>query len=208
MISTNKKLSEKYKYKLVKPQIIPSTFSSNTGCYAIAVNLKENSNGDILEVYEDNLKIASENITKSAKTFNYNFVNKDIGTHEYKVIIKNSKNSLESDIIKIDVVISQNFTEYNNNKEYTMGDVVTFNGIIYQSQFWWISGEEPREDSDVWTVIGSIQEKLQKNLQVIASKYNKKIGDPEYDKNCDLNKDGIIDLYDLVRVARKMDSSN
>ena len=41
------------------------------------------------------------------------------------------------------------------------------------------------------------------DLNLVASKYNKKSTDSEYDAKCDLDNNKIIDLYDLVKVGSK-----
>ena len=42
------------------------------------------------------------------------------------------------------------------------------------------------------------------DLAIVAEKYNLKSTDVGYSKDCDLNNDGIIDIYDIVMVANKI----
>lgn len=42
------------------------------------------------------------------------------------------------------------------------------------------------------------------DISKLATEYNKKIGDKTYTSMVDLNYDGIVDLYDLVSIARKI----
>lgn len=46
------------------------------------------------------------------------------------------------------------------------------------------------------------------DLDMVASKYNKKKGDKEYTEKCDITKDSIIDLFDIVRVGSKMGATD
>lgn len=43
-----------------------------------------------------------------------------------------------------------------------------------------------------------------KDLSLVSNLYNSKKGDSNWNNNCDLNNDGIIDIYDIVKVANKI----
>lgn len=43
-----------------------------------------------------------------------------------------------------------------------------------------------------------------KDLSSISNLYNSKKGDSNWNNNCDLNNDGIIDIYDIVKIANKI----
>lgn len=43
-----------------------------------------------------------------------------------------------------------------------------------------------------------------KDLSLISNLYNSKKGDSNWNNNCDLNNDGVIDIYDIVKIANKI----
>lgn len=43
-----------------------------------------------------------------------------------------------------------------------------------------------------------------KDLSLVSNLYNSKKGDSNWNNNCDLNNDGIIDIYDIVKIANKI----
>ena len=43
------------------------------------------------------------------------------------------------------------------------------------------------------------------DLAKVAERYNLKKGEPKFDDKYDLNKDGIIDIYDIVIVAKVLE---
>lgn len=192
------------KIDLKAPTLVASKLTSRDGNYAIAVDVPANSNGTTLELYEGNTKIKTETITNAAKTFTYNMTGKENGTYSYKAVIKMGGAFVNSNIVNVRVALDQSYVKYDPAHPYTFGDVVSYNGMLYQSQGYWVVGITPGTNNSVWKPMGPIPEEPIVDLAKVASKYNKQKGDAAYDPDCDLNNDGIIDLFDLVIVAKQM----
>ena len=43
-----------------------------------------------------------------------------------------------------------------------------------------------------------------KDLSLVSNLYNSKKGDSNWNNDCDLNNDGVIDIYDIVKIANKI----
>lgn len=100
---------------------------------------------------------------------------------------------------------------WNAAAQYTNGNKVVHNGKIYQVDGWWTPpGSEPGVHASFKVIAelplqdGGITPDPIVTLAEVAAKYNKAKGQSGYDVKCDLNNDGIIDLFDLVIVAKKM----
>ena len=194
---------------IVKAPVVTSSVDKSTdGNYSITVSVPSNSNGVTMDVYEGNKKIASESITSSAKDFTYDIKGKSNGIYDYKAIIRGTTKNVESNIKTVKVAIKINSTPYDPNVGYSKGQLVEYNGKIYECLGWWVIGvtpgtndaywkyycDAPTEDGDVTIV----------DLANVASKYNTKKGDKDYNPSYDYVNDGIIDVYDLAHVAKQI----
>ncbi|MEG0297579.1 MAG: glycosyl hydrolase family 18 protein [Clostridium sp.] len=138
---------------------------------------------------------------------------KKVGTHKVEYIVKDSdgaeiKRSCNVYVIPkehSDAVIWDAGTQYSN------GNKVVYNGKIYRVDGWWTPvGSVPGENASFKVIAdlplqdgGTTPDPIL-TLAEVAAKYNKAKGQTGYDVKCDLNNDGIIDLFDLVIVAKKM----
>ena len=92
---------------------------------------------------------------------------------------------------------------YDESKVYVEGDTVIYNGATYKAK-WWTCGETPGT-SDVWEKIGDAETPVDVvTLSEIAARYRLKSTDAGYEAKYDLNNDGIIDIVDIVLVAKQM----
>lgn len=189
---------------LKAPIVSSSVDKSNNGQYTIKVSVPSYSNGDIMDVYEGTRKIASEKITASAKEFTYEIKDKKNGVYNYKAVIRGNNKSIESNIKSVNVSISYNTTPYDETKSYNQGAYVEYKGKIYVAIGWWIpAGAIPGVDNDKWQYVGDVMTDIV-DLSTVASKYNLKSNDIGFDVSCDFNSDSIIDIYDLVILAKQM----
>ncbi|MGL5353987.1 MAG: hypothetical protein ACRDA5_11780, partial [Clostridium sp.] len=187
---------------LKAPVVSASSSISETGNYTVKVNVPAASNGTSMDVYEGTTKIATEVIDSNAKEFTYDVKAKANGTYNYKAIIKSSSKTVESNVLAVKVAIKVVYEAYNATKPYTMNDVVEYQGKIYKSKGWWVVGITPGTNSGVWEYIGDVPKPEVIDLAMVADKYNSKKGDALFDAKCDLNSDNIIDLFDIVLVAK------
>ncbi|MGL4107941.1 immunoglobulin-like domain-containing protein [Clostridium sp. LP20] len=99
--------------------------------------------------------------------------------------------------------------EFHFESVYTEGQLVIYNGIKYKCTGW-STYEYPDVAVWSWVSLGKVQQLPDPNeneiidLAYVASKYNLLKGDGNYDITCDMNNDGIIDIYDVVIVSRKI----
>lgn len=204
----NRSYYKKNSRKLIAPQLISSDLISNNGYYSILVDIPANSNGYKIEVYEGDRKIKTERVTHAAKTFSYNFVKLQNGSYFYKVLLKRGSRYVESNKIEINVELNSEYEEYSITSTYTMGDIVRYNDKIYQSKEWWVKGVQPDKDNKIWEEltfnVDHNNSQLKASLEKISEKYNAKKDEEIYDSKYDLNHDGIIDIFDIVMVAKKI----
>ena len=191
---------------LKAPVISSSVKGSDTGEYTITVSVPENSNGQTMDVYENGVKIGSETITTAAKDFNYSIKGKTNGNYTYFAVLKNGTKSIESNTKSVKVLLKLNSTVFDpNSANYSMGSLVEYNGKVYEGLAWYIpAGTNPEKDTKYWKYVQDVLQEDVIDLATVAAKYNVRKDQSSYDEECDLNNDGIIDLYDLVLVARNM----
>ena len=99
----------------------------------------------------------------------------------------------------IEIYADRNHTKYNGN----------FNGTYNWSKLGYTKnkniiflnkGKTGFKEGDI-----NFDDKIDmKDLSSISNLYNSKKGDSNWNSNCDLNKDGIIDIYDIVKIANKI----
>ena len=194
------------KVDLKSAVINTSTSNSTDGTYTLKVYVPENSNGTTMELYEGENVIKTETITNEAKVFTYEMSGKADGTYSYKALIKKGTPWAESNTVNVKVEIKTGGAEeFVSGKAYGLGDRVIYNGIIYESLASWTGGIVPGTHPGIWKEIGPAEaEKNLIDLSTIASKYRTKAGTIGYEDDCDINKDGIIDIVDIVLVAKEM----
>ena len=193
------------------PTVSTSTSKSLDGSYSVMVDVPANSNGKILEVYENGKKIQSEEVTNSAKTYTYAITGKTTGTNTYSAVLKNAIfTSEESNKVAVKVLIVDNYPEWTENGNYSQGSTVIYKGNVYQVKdgVWWIpAGNAPDSETgkNYWTFVRkAVLDNSTIEIADIASRYNLYKGEAGYDEDCDLNKDGQIELSDLVLVAQNL----
>lgn len=99
----------------------------------------------------------------------------------------------------IEIYADRNHTKYNGN----------FNGTYNWSKLGYTKnkniiflnkGKTGFKEGDI-----NFDDKIDmKDLSLVSNLYNSKKGDSNWNNNCDLNKDGIIDIYDIVKIANKI----
>ena len=96
----------------------------------------------------------------------------------------------------IEIYADRNHTKYNGN----------FNGTYNWSKFGYTKnkniiflnkGKTGFKEGDI-----NFDDKIDmKDLSLVSNLYNSKKGDSNWNNNCDLNNDGVIDIYDIVKIA-------
>ena len=99
----------------------------------------------------------------------------------------------------IEIYADRNHTKYNGN----------FNGTYNWSKFGYTKnkniiflnkGKTGFKEGDI-----NFDDKIDmKDLSLVSNLYNSKKGDSNWNNNCDLNNDGVIDIYDIVKIANKI----
>lgn len=99
----------------------------------------------------------------------------------------------------IEIYADRNHTKYNGN----------FNGTYNWSKLGYTKnkniiflnkGKTGFKEGDI-----NFDDKIDmKDLSLVSNLYNSKKGDSNWNNNCDLNNDGIIDIYDIVKIANKI----
>ncbi|MGL5151713.1 MAG: immunoglobulin-like domain-containing protein [Clostridium sp.] len=117
-----------------------------------------------------------------------------------------AKKSITIKVVKGAVIEGE---QYDDNKIYNTGDVVVYNGMLFKAK-WWTQGTKPDPAQNgngfVWELIsgGDVPQPDIIDLAEIAVRYNLKKGDASFDVKYDFNVDKIVDIYDLVIMARRM----
>ncbi|MGG7177283.1 glycosyl hydrolase family 18 protein [Clostridium paraputrificum] len=190
------------------PGVNTSTAGSTTGSYKVTVDVPSNSNGTSLDVYENDVKIKTETITNAAKTFTYDITGKKNGIYKYKAVINKGAIAATSNIASVKVSIVEVYSNYSNSTIYKKGDIVIFNGKKYQCTYDGISNMAPNVWTQFWTDLGKVEEPGPPSdlldLAIVAEKYNLQKGEYGFNEEYDLNKDNIIDIYDIVAISRKL----
>lgn len=193
------------KIDLKEPVLNVSRSTSSSGSYKVSLYIPENSGGDTVELYEGSTKIKTEVVTNAAKSYTYEITGKADGTYSYKAVIKKGGLALNSNIVSVKVAIKQTVSTYDATKAYTMDDIVVYKGIKYQCKGWWVVGQDPTVYTNIWTNLGAYQEVPDiLDLSTVSSMYNIKKGQISFEDDYDGNKDGVIDIFDIVLVARAM----
>lgn len=97
---------------------------------------------------------------------------------------------------------------YDPKKAYNTGDIIVYKGIRYQYMYFGVSPVEPGTHEGIWKTLGPAEVEVIEpdiiDLATVAAKYNTTKGSPSWDEECDVNKDGIVDLFDLVSVSKTL----
>lgn len=102
----------------------------------------------------------------------------------------------------VNVINAEDYIEqFDYYKVYDGGEIVWYNGEKYKCKYW--STYEYPDVSYAWEKLpGEVIDV--ETLSKAAVKYNCKIGDNLYDVNYDWTRDGIIDIFDLTSIAKKI----
>ena len=128
-----------------------------------------------------------------------------VGTYTLTYKVTDSKGVTTTVKATIQVVekINVTYPEYDHSKKYVYNDLVTYNGFIWKC-LWDISGQIPGSVQwGAWEKVGPVEEDVI-TLAMIAERYNTIKGQQGWDDKYDLNKDGTIDIYDIVIVSKKL----
>ena len=104
------------------------------------------------------------------------------------------------------VVLPDNFS---TTTDYKYGDIVVYGGMYYQYLFNGPTTILPGTHAGIWKEMGPAIEVVEPEFDVVdlayvASCYRAKKGDALYSEDADINSDGVIDIVDIVLVAKSM----
>ncbi|MGG7177276.1 glycosyl hydrolase family 18 protein [Clostridium paraputrificum] len=186
------------------PTVVTSTSKSLDGKYTVTVNVPSGSNGTTLDFYENGALVKTEVINNSMKDFTYSMTGKKTGSFTYSAVIRNTIFSKESNIATVKVKIVDNYPAWDSAVGYTkQGEIVIYNGRKYEFIGWWSSNEAPDKNPNKWKDLGvAITDDGLLDLSIAAEKYNIQKGEAGYSIDYDLNKDNIIDIYDIVLISK------
>ncbi|MGL4774487.1 MAG: glycosyl hydrolase family 18 protein [Clostridium sp.] len=133
-----------------------------------------------------------------------------VGKYELTYSVSDSKGATRT--AKVTVSVIQKTIpapdDYDPKKVYNKGDRVVYKGIRYECLGYAVTNFEPGTNESVWKTIEKaviiVEPSDVIDLAMVASRYNSKSTSGVWDEKCDKNGDGIIDLYDLVIVAKGM----
>ncbi|MGG7177941.1 glycosyl hydrolase family 18 protein [Clostridium paraputrificum] len=136
------------------------------------------------------------------------------GTYElvYSVTDSNGATRSVKCAVTVDYRKKPMANTYDPNKTYDMRDAnntVIYNGAVYKCNWYSVKGIEPGTNPIYWVYVEEAYEIIPPpayiiDLASVANAYNTVKGNNNYDEECDLNKDGIVDIYDLVIISKKI----
>ena len=95
------------------------------------------------------------------------------------------------------------YPAYSASTLYNPGDYVTYNNAVYKC-LWYAQGVAPDSSTINWEKTEDAASEPILSLATMASKYRLKEGDAGYENKYDANKDCIIDIVDIVSLAKTM----
>lgn len=108
--------------------------------------------------------------------------------------------------VRYPVIIEED--NYDPTKNYVTGDIVVYKGQRYELIWHTGYGLLPGTNNLILKDLGPVEVEVPPvdimDLARVAACYNMKKGDIGFDAECDRNNDNIIDIYDIVDVARAM----
>lgn len=143
----------------------------------------------------------------------------------YVVMDSGKKAATASATIKVRYDVTLDADLFDPTKVYNTGDIVVYKGALYKCN-WWSQGGDP-STSPAWTKLSEppvdpeepvdppagISEDVNgdgkvdaTDLALVAVKYNKKTSDTGFDAKCDINTSGLIDIFDIVMVSKKIEA--
>ncbi|MGG7177938.1 immunoglobulin-like domain-containing protein [Clostridium paraputrificum] len=128
-----------------------------------------------------------------------------VGTYtlSYKVTDSKGLTTTVKAIIEVVEKIIVTYPEYDPNHQYEGGELVSYNGFVWKC-LWWIKGQVPGSVQwGAWEKVGPIEEEII-TLAMIAERYNTIKGQQGWNDKYDLNKDEIVDIYDIVIISKKL----
>ncbi|MGL5151715.1 MAG: glycosyl hydrolase family 18 protein [Clostridium sp.] len=139
-------------------------------------------------------------------------------TLTYTVTDSNGATDIRERVIEVRPQIEAGYVWWDANTDYKAGQKVAYKGKYYECISWWIPNRENPTDTKYWKYIKDIEmgpvgtpedvngDKVVdiRDLSAVAAAYNAKQGTSAYKVNLDVNLDGIIDIYDIVKVGRKL----
>lgn len=139
---------------------------------------------------------------------------KKVGTYKVNYKVQDTSGMTVTEDVSIYVIPKEHSSAvlWDAAVRYVMGDKVVYEGKIYENISWWTpegtlptatANYKPICDLPLQTVTNPDPGPTV-TLKEVAAKYNKAKGQTGYEAKCDLNTDNIIDLYDLVTVAKDM----
>lgn len=151
---------------------------------------------------------------------------KEAGVYRLEYIVKDSS-GMEAIKRSTVYVLPQEYANvplWDGSTQYAMGDLVLYQGTIYEGNSWWIPAGTLPTNSTHFKLVEKFEDKtftegnvdpiyakedVNKDgvvnitdLSLVSKAYNAKKGQAAYKAEYDLNADGIIDLFDIVAVGK------
>ncbi|MGL4774378.1 MAG: glycosyl hydrolase family 18 protein [Clostridium sp.] len=136
----------------------------------------------------------------------------------YSVTDKAGATSTKTITVEVRAKLPAGLTWWESGKTYAYGAKVAYKTGIYECITWWMNpdGDCSPNNTTYWKKVGDLEvpppvvledvngDKVVDiaDLSAVAAAYNAKTGTALYKANLDVNSDGIIDLYDIVRIGK------
>ena len=172
--------------------------------------LSEYGNKYLWWYIKNNLELDNSGWKKYRDSFSktpymYNYSSKEFITYEDEYSLKAKCNYvIDEDLGGIAILNSGGDDFKNSNPMHT----IIADAFIKGNYFNDVSYKVNYEDNEVYEIEDINRDKNIDllDLALVAYRYNISDGNYNFDKNCDLNSDAIIDIYDIVLVTKKFHS--
>lgn len=135
--------------------------ATNLGDYKVTVTVPKNNKGTSVKLYENGALVKEEALTSGAtadKVVEFAVTGKKVGSYEYKAVISDGKDSLESSVVKVTVTENGGGTDpviaaWAPMINYKAGDLVSYSGKTYECRQPHLSlnGWEPTNVPALWS---------------------------------------------------------
>lgn len=111
-----------------------SASSVNNGAYTLTAVVPANNTATGYKIYEGTTVVSSGTLTPGVGQVNisYNVTNKAKGSYDYTVVLNDSTSSVTSNKITVVVPDTSTSNAWVANHAYSVGDIVTYNGVTYK----------------------------------------------------------------------------
>ena len=135
-------------------------------------------------------------------------------TLTYKVEDKDGLTTIKERVVEVVRRLDAGQELFDNSKDYVKGNQVVYGDALYEFNTWgynWGETDRTPTNTKYWIKVKDLPSQNLpdkdpdiKTLAEVANKYNTQRGEAAWDSTCDLNSDGIVDLYDLVLAAKSL----